>query len=277
MNEYCNNCGNYGHSYKNCRHPIMSYGILLFHKDEKNIHRVVMVERKDSISYIEFIRGKYKNATNYKYIKLLLSRMTNIEKERLLKYDFDKLWNKLWIYPDKVNYRIQKEYKKSKTIFNQLKNGNKNENLIFSLQSIIDELDSNQYLNNEWEIPKGRRKLFENNKNCAIREFLEETNIKEEDYTIINNIIPFIEEYKGINNVRYKHVYYIAKMNSNQLINLKINQNNKEQLTEIKDISWLNEEECYQKIRDHDISKQKIISDFFNFLKNDLQTLSLVG
>ena len=31
-NNYCNNCGNVGHVYKNCRHPILSYGIVLFHK-----------------------------------------------------------------------------------------------------------------------------------------------------------------------------------------------------------------------------------------------------
>ncbi len=29
---YCNNCGNYGHLYKNCRHPILSYGIILYHR-----------------------------------------------------------------------------------------------------------------------------------------------------------------------------------------------------------------------------------------------------
>ena len=118
---------------------------------------------------------------------------------------------------------------------------------------------------NEWEIPKGRRKMYENNKDCAIREFLEETNIKEEEYTSINNIIPLIEEYKGINNVRYKHVYYIAKIN--KLIDLKINKNNREQFTEVKNISWLTEEECIHKIRDHDISKKKVIKKFFNYLK----------
>ena len=30
MENYCNNCGNYGHVYKNCRHPILSYGIILY-------------------------------------------------------------------------------------------------------------------------------------------------------------------------------------------------------------------------------------------------------
>ena len=36
MDDYCNNCGNYGNIYQNCRHPIMSYGILLYHIDEES-------------------------------------------------------------------------------------------------------------------------------------------------------------------------------------------------------------------------------------------------
>ena len=111
MENYCNNCGNYGHLYRNCRHPILSYGIILYNKEkETNQYRIVLVERKDSLSYIEFIRGKYKNPLNYDYIQLLIGRMTEEEKGNLLKYDFDTLWKKLWIHIDTVNQRIQKEY-----------------------------------------------------------------------------------------------------------------------------------------------------------------------
>ena len=34
MDKYCKNCGNYGHVYKTCRHPILSYGILIYHEGE---------------------------------------------------------------------------------------------------------------------------------------------------------------------------------------------------------------------------------------------------
>ena len=112
MENYCNNCGNYGHVYKNCRHPILSYGIILFNKEEDtNLYRIILVERKDSLSYIEFIRGKYKNPLNHDYIQLLISRMTKEEKKKLLLNDFDTLWKELWIHVDSVNQRIQKEYK----------------------------------------------------------------------------------------------------------------------------------------------------------------------
>ena len=45
-NNYCNNCGNVGHVYKNCRHPILSYGIVLFHKDDKSDTKIIMIEEK---------------------------------------------------------------------------------------------------------------------------------------------------------------------------------------------------------------------------------------
>ena len=260
---FCNNCGNYGHLYGNCRHPILSYGIILFTLDKKP--KIVMIERKDSLSYIEFIRGKY-NIENHKYIRLLLSRMTVIEKEKLLTYNFDELWTKLWIHIDNVNQRIKKEYLKSKETFEKLKNGIKlKDGFFFNLKSLITD-SKLDYISNEWEIPKGRRSGNENNKDCAIREFEEETNISKNSYTLIKNIIPIIEEYKGINYVRYKHIYYVGKINKK--IDLVIDQNNKDQYTEIKNIKWLDEKECYEKIRPYNKTKKKIIQTFFSLYRN---------
>ena len=274
MEKYCNNCGNYGHLYRNCRHPILSYGIILYNKEkETNQYRIVLVERKDSLSYIEFIRGKYKNPLNYDYIQLLIGRMTEEEKDNLLKYDFDTLWKKLWIHIDTVNQRIQKEYLKSKVIFDQLKEGNiKKDKMIYSLQTIIETTKEN-YTMNEWEIPKGRRKNYENNKDCAIREFREETNIGFNSYRLFNNIIPLVEEYKGINSVRYKHIYYLGEIDT--LVNLEVNMENKDQYTEIKNIQWLTEEECYKKIRHYDSNKKKVIEKVFQFLSTHSQYVTI--
>ena len=47
---------------------------------------------------------------------------------------------------------------------------------------------------------------------------------------------------------------------------LIINDENKDQYTEIKNIKWLTEEECIQHIRDHDKTKIKLIKDLFHFL-----------
>ena len=49
--QFCNNCGNFGHVYSNCRHPILSYGILLFHIDEKNIQNRYGRKKRSLILY----------------------------------------------------------------------------------------------------------------------------------------------------------------------------------------------------------------------------------
>ena len=41
---------------------------------------------------------------------------------------------------------------------------------------------------------------------------------------------------------------------------------NRDQYTEIKNIQWLTEEECYLKIRNYDPNKRKVIQDVFKFL-----------
>ena len=65
MEVYCNNCGIKGHVYKHCKNPIMSCGNILF-KREDDLYKVLMINRKDSICYIELLRGKY-DITNNNY------------------------------------------------------------------------------------------------------------------------------------------------------------------------------------------------------------------
>lgn len=263
--KYCNNCGNFGHLYKSCRHPILSYGILLYHKKQDEELKIVMVERKDSLAYIEFLRGKYSSVNDIQYISLLFSRLSNNEKVRLVENDFDTLWKQLWIHTETINPRIKKEYAKSKENFDLLKKGIIVDGVKINLQILIDKIKT-KYENNEWEIPKGRRKSLENNKECAIREFYEETNIKNDQYNLYNNTIPLTEEYTGINGVRYKHVYYLAEVKD--ICELYIDEKNKDQYTEVKTIQWLTEKQCYDKIRDYDTKKRLIIENTFKFLRS---------
>ena len=94
----------------------------------------------------------------------------------------------------------------------------------------------------------------------------EETNITPDKYKMITNMIPLIEEYRGINNIRYKHIYYVGKIEERMELNIDLK--NKEQYTEIKDISWLTERECYEKIRGYDENKKKVIHSFFELYDN---------
>jgi len=270
--DYCNNCGNFGHTYGNCRHPILSYGVILYNYDENEEPSIVLVERKDSLSYIEFMRGKYKSIFDVDYIKLLFSRFSKKELDDINKYDFDILWKNLWIHTETINPRIKKEYKKSKTDFNKLKEGYKKGGDFISIKTIITMVNE-PYLSNEWEIPKGRRKMHENNRSTAIREFYEETNVNSSSYKLYKNIIPIVEEYVGINKVKYKHVYYIG--NIVKKCDLMVDKNNKDQYTEIKDLKWCSETECLEKIRNYDINKRNVIINFFEYLRNHKNVVTL--
>jgi len=258
MEKFCNNCGNFGHYYRECKNPILSYGIILYHNFDDEI-KIILIERRNSIAFIEFLRGKY-DINSPEYIQLLIDRMNLEEKQLIIDNDFDTLWENLWVDLNNINNRIKREYEKSKIHFNTLKKREK-----INLQYFVDN-SSTKYVENEWEIPKGRRNNREKNKTCAIREFEEETNISEDKYKFFNNIVPLIEEYKGINNVNYKHVYYIAKINEFEELN--INPNNSNQILEVNSIQWFTKEECFQKLRKYSKEKIKVVEQFFIFIEN---------
>ena len=243
----CRNCGNYGHKLKNCKYPRLSYGIVLFN-DKKEI---VMIEKHDSISYIEFIRGKYA-FDNYYYIQLLIDRMSLQEKEKIIKYTFEELWNDIW-----YSENNSKEFSKSKKKYDMIEE---------ELQSFINK-SKKQYGYNEWEIPKGRRNQDETNKDCAIREFREETNITPDKYDIYDNILPFEEFYTGSNNIQYKNVYYIASLKND--IELYIDDTNNDQIKEVKSIKWIGKDNYKEYIRDYSDYKIKILNQIFEFLYSD--------
>ena len=81
---YCNNCGKKSHIYKECLLPKISLGIKLYTYIDKVLH-YLLVRRKDTIGYIEFLRGKYiKN--DIEYIQTLFNQMTNQEHKMLIKF-----------------------------------------------------------------------------------------------------------------------------------------------------------------------------------------------
>jgi len=263
--KYCNNCGIKGHLYKDCRNPIMSFGHILFRRDT---NKILMIQRKDSLCYIEFLRGKY-DIFNINYIQILINKFTNGEKENLINYEFDDLWKKLWLIDqEEITYQIKNDYLKGKEKYEKLKKGylyhKKNEYI--TLNYFLRNSNTN-YLSSEWEFPKGRRNNKETNKECAEREFREETNYQKNDYQLVSNITPFSEEYLGENRVRYKHIYYIG-----YLINfekeIEIDMDNINQFTEIKDIQWLTKEESLQKIRNYHHTREKVIEQIFDLLDN---------
>jgi len=265
---FCANCGGIGHVYKTCNHPITSYGIICFRlcydKETNTISpKYLMVQRKDSLSFVEFLRGKY-DVNNTKYLLKLFSNMTENERDKLRSMEFDDLWKELWCKSSTFerNKNFNKEYQDSKERFTLLKsgvfiNGQDNVRFFFNIDYILDNSVSD-YDETEWGFPKGRRNINEDDVNCALREFREETNISIKNIKMCNYMKPLEEVFSGTNNVRYKHVYYIAKLNSNfgdtNEYTPCVSSNN----IEIKDIRWFDYNEAQSKIRNVNIERKEL-------------------
>lgn len=252
--QYCNNCGKQGHIFQNCKKPIISSGIISF-KYEFNTLKYLMICRKDSLGFVDFMRGKY-NVNNTKHIINLINEMTVREKEMLLNYNFETLWKHLW--GDYIGNQYKNEEKSSRDKFNKLKNGILNDT---TLKMLIDKSTTN-WVEPEWGFPKGRRDKDEKDIRCAIREYVEETGHLESSFEIIQNILPFEEYFTGSNLKSYKHKYYLAYIKDKNLLN------NKYQKSEVSKIRWCTYEECLKLIRPYNIEKKKIIENVNNVLNN---------
>ena len=252
---YCNNCGKLGHMSKECDKPITSYGVLLI-TDIDEIPKIIMIQRKDSLCYIELIRGKY-SIDDTDRLKLLFERISVQESEKIKTENFKELWNNLWLIDDNNEIKYIKEYKHSEYLFNRL---DKNKYIVES-----------KYLDTEWEFPKGKKNKNEENYMCAKRELEEETNVRDIDYELIKNISPLIENFKGENNINYRNIYYVGICKN--INNIRVDINNRDQLSEIKDIKILTRDEAIDHIRDYNSTKIDIINRIFEFInkyKNDL-------
>lgn len=247
----CGNCREYGHVYRKCKKPITSFGVIAFkYNQELEKYQVLMVQRKDTMGFVELIRGKYstlETELRHKQLMTLFGEITYEERESLTKNSFDELWDNLWLNHNSNCYK--NEYLSAKNKFETL-----------DLEWYLANTKS-RYTETEWGIPKGRLNLDETPKHCAVREFSEETGYLPEDIVPID--YPWLEEeFTGTNHKQYKHVYFIAFMNS-KIRKPSIDHSNISQIGEIKSVRWFTEEEALQRIREYDHEKKKIIREAF--------------
>lgn len=227
---------------------ITSYGIICY--NERN--EIILIQRKITIGYMEFLIGKY-NVKDSDYILKLFDMMTIEERDKIKNtMDFATLRNDLGLLL--LNSRHYNEYTESKYKFNVLKDNNELANILSRASS--------EWQTPEWGLPKGRKNNDETNIECAIREFCEETNVNLNNIIVDYNIIPLEEVYVGVNNVIYKHIYYFAKYIVEEPLNTKIN------TCEISNIRFCNLNTAIGLIRPYYIDKIHTISKAFNILTN---------
>jgi len=285
MNNYCINCGKSGHNSKNCMEPIISCGILCFKIDNLSLNKIdkflfnkyinienynysnfnyynkvnfhnnnikfLLIQRKHSLSYIEFIRGQYNEHDNSKILKMF-ELMSKKEVENIKNNNFTFLWDNLW-----------KETARSKNFLKEMINS-KIKFQYLKINNLFDNLNSN-YDEPEWGFPKGRRNKYENNYECANREFVEETNLI--NYSKFDRIENIEETFIGTNQVKYKHIYYIAGSNEENLNYSKDNY-------EIGNIGWFTKDEALKLLRSYNVSKKNLINQLYFFLSIIMQKIN---
>lgn len=255
MNDYyCNNCGKMGHLYNQCKLPITSIGFIVFRFVNDEI-QYLMIRRKDTLGFIDFMRGKY-SINNKFYILNMLNQMTVEEKKKLLEQNFPELWNHVW-GKEKISSQYKSEEITSQDKFNLLKGGYYYEGeKQYDLKGLIEESNSqNVWMEPEWGFPKGRRNFQEKDFACALREFSEETGIHNRNLSNIQNILPFEEIFTGSNYKSYKHKYYVAFCNKSNEIKL-----DSYQKSEVSDMKWLNFQDSKNIIRDYNLEKKRMLS-----------------
>ena len=252
----CNNCGKQGHSFHQCKLPITSYGIILFRSSEKGL-QFLMIRRKDSFGYIDFIRGKYSPYNIYQ-LQNMVNEMSIPEKNRILTASFDELWQTMW--GDTSNSQYKNEEQLSSKKFELIRTGVNINYEMVTLQNIVEKSETH-WGETEWEFPKGRRNYKEKDLECALREFEEETGINPSKIQIIENVLPFEEIFIGTNHKSYKHKYFLAYMNE---IDDFLNNFQK---SEVSKLEWKTIDECLEAIRPYNLEKKELITNINKVLQ----------
>lgn len=221
--------------------------------------KFLLVRRRHTIGFLEFMRGHYRS-DDIDNIIFLFQQMTQDEIDRIGKEDFDSLWNSLWKNGvDQQDYK----YNKSRELYNELKKKKVGISLNFYVNNVKPSFDQP-----EWGFPKGRKNLKEGNISCAMREFGEETGYSQDDTKILKKIIPVEEDMIGTDGKKYIHIYYLGLQENED--SPEIDDKNENQVNEVGEIGWFSFTECLDKIRFYHKEKKQVLTQVYNFLMTNI-------
>ena len=278
----CTNCGGSGHTFRQCIAPVTSYGVIMVrgvkgfdvaktlvtNPDlvtgmENQKLEFLLIQRRDSLGFIELIRGRYK-INDIPYIRLHLGGITAEERERYRVGPFEDLWNSMWGLNHSHLYKNEYETAKSKweTIHVGVTDVN---GKFWTIEEIIASAPPPQ-VSPEWGFPKGRRDAQESDYVCAMREMWEETGVTEEDVIPIQNIDPLTESFFGSNHVHYCHKYFVVWVPDK--VNISFDESNEHMRREIGNLQWFSLEDALKNIRPENVEKKEVLLRAASLFRN---------
>lgn len=242
MSPVCRNCGKVGHIVRQCRHPVTSVGCIAVRSVVRGAGapptlEVLLVQRRHSLNFMEFVLGKYE-ANDAGYVGMLLANCTHRERAVIASGDFTAAWRDAW-QTDVVTGKVVEEYDRA----------------LHKYLAILPDIphllarNPSPYHEPEWGFPKGRRKLNESMVDCGIREFVEETALRGNLTVCCTE--PFVEDFVASNGIAYRHVYYLVEVAGAARLphEMRLDARNHMQLREVRRVAWMGIDEALSNIR----------------------------
>ena len=202
-----------------------SIGLIIARRDSHNKDfEYLLVSRRHTFAYVDFICGRY-NVNDTSYVIKLLSQMTIKERICLLTMKFTKIWSDLWL-SSKHNCR---GFGRASEKFEYMLHKRQ------IILTLIEQLPC-RWREPEWGFPKGHQEKNENPLDCAIREVYEETLVRPFDYVILP--FPHVDEFlRGTDGVAYHNIFFLC--HAMPWIAPRLDASNTNQIQEIGNIQWL--------------------------------------
>lgn len=255
----CSNCSGKGHLFKDCKKPIQSYGVLGWSLRSKNglslyqddypipsdrfafmrgLYQtnnydlcVCLIQRRHTISYEAFIRGKY----DLDELPTHVERMTVYERAEILEKPWDVLYDNIMndkgVDSKSNNYMIR-ERQRAKQLY---------DSVIADFPQVVEKAEL--IYEPTWEFPKGRKFVQETEEMCAYREFEEETSVPLQDVSPLNPVIWLEEQFCGLNKRMYYNRYMIALIDPRGKGPF-LDETNLGQCAEVQNAKWFSYEEA---------------------------------
>ena len=244
--------------------PISSFGIIAFRYNSYiDDIQYLMILRKNSFGYIDFIRGKFVES-NYGHICQLINEMSNDEKENVLTKKHEELATEMWGVRRTTHAPWRGDENGTQKKFDRLNHtGIQQGNQYYKLPDMIRQSPTS-WEETEWEFPKGRKNHQESDLDCAVREFCEETGYSIQQIELLQNVLPFEEIFIGSNHKSYRHKYFLARIKDDRKeIDISTFQQ-----AEVKKAEWKTYQQCFDAIRPYSVEKRRIINSVNKLLLN---------